>query len=110
MVGHVFVGSEWLPKEHCEEELWDLLKNVMALTKENEGGCVRAHATRQIPHPSAPGKSKYKFILLQEYVDISAFEAHCQADYVKSAFKKYIDDEKTSLVEEWTVRLFGEDE
>ncbi len=110
MSGHVFVVSEWLPKENCEEELWNFFKELIALTKKNETGCIRAHATRQIPHPGAPGKSKYKIILLQEYVDIKAFDIHCQADYVKRAFKKYIEDEETSLVKEWNVRLFSEDE
>ena len=33
MSGHVFVVSEWLPKENYEEKLWDVLKEVMALTK-----------------------------------------------------------------------------
>ncbi len=109
MSGHVFVVSEWLPKENCEEKLWDLLKKVMALTRKNESGCIRAHATRQIHHPDASGQSKYTIILLQEYVDIKAFDIHCQADYVKSAFKKYIDNEETALVQEWNVRLFSED-
>ena len=110
MSGHVFVVSEWLPKENCEEELWRSLKKLLALTKENESGCVRAHVTRQIPHPGSPGKSKYKIVLLQEYVDIKAFDIHCNADYVKNAFKKYVEDEETSIVEDWRCRLFSEDE
>ena len=63
MSGHVFVVSEWLPKENCEEELWLFFKELMALTKKSERGCIRAHATRQIPHPGAPGNSKYKYKL-----------------------------------------------
>jgi hypothetical protein len=43
-------------------------------------------------------------------VDIKAFDIHCEADYVKSAFKKYIENEETALVQEWNVRLFSEDE
>jgi quinol monooxygenase YgiN len=109
MSSHVFVVSEWLPKENCDEELWDFFKELMALTKKNEPGCIRAHATRQIPHPAAAGKSKYKITLLQEYVDIKAFDAHCHADYVKSAFKKCVEDDATSLVQEWSVRLLNED-
>jgi hypothetical protein len=27
MSGPVFVVSEWLPKENCEEELWNFLKS-----------------------------------------------------------------------------------
>lgn len=108
MSNHVFVVSEWLPKEDCEDKLFDFFKELMAITKKSESGCVRAHATRQISHPSAAGKSKYKIVLLQEYVDKKAFDLHCQADYVKSAFKKCIKDENTSLVKEWSVRLFSE--
>lgn len=100
MSGHVFVVSEWLPKENCEQELWKQFKQLMALTLENESGCIRAHATRQILHPGTPGKSKYKIVLLQEYVDIKAFDIHCNADYVINLFKKYIQDEQTSIVQD----------
>lgn len=110
MSSHVFVVSEWLPKENCEEELWDFFKELMSLTKKNESGCIRAHATRQISHPGAPGKSKYQIVLLQEYVDINAFDAHCRSDYVQSAFKKYIENKETSIIEDWCCRLFSEDE
>ena len=109
MSGHVFVVSEWLPKEGCDAELWDFFKELMALTKKSEPGCIRAHATRQITHPGAPGKSKYTIVLLQEYSDIAAFDAHCQADYVKNAFQKYVANEETSIVKEWRCRLFSED-
>lgn len=110
MSGHVFVVSEWLPKEDCEEELWNFFKELMALTKKSESGCISARATKQISHPSAPGKSKYKIVLFQEYTDIKAFDSHCHADYVQNAFKKYIEDEETSMIEDWCCRLFSEDE
>ena len=110
MSGHVFVVSEWLSKENCEEELWKHCKKIMTLTLENESGCIRAHATRQIPHPGSPGKSKYKIVLLQEYVDIKAFDIHCNAEYVINFFRKYIEDEETSIVKDWRCRLFSEDE
>ncbi|MDN3507093.1 MAG: hypothetical protein P0S96_07685 [Simkaniaceae bacterium] len=109
MSGHVFVVSEWLPKEGCEIELWNHCKQVMALTKEHENGCVRAHATKQISHPGSPSKSKFQIILLQEYVDVKAFDIHCEADYVTSFFKKYVEDEGTSIVEDWRCRLFSGD-
>lgn len=101
MSGHVFVVSEWLPKENCEEELWENFKQLMAKTKEKESGCIRAHATRQISHPGSPGKSKFTMVLLQEYVDVQAFDVHCSSDYVKRAF-----DTCLPLVEDWTCRLF----
>jgi quinol monooxygenase YgiN len=110
MSDHVYVVSEWLPKENCEEKLWNFFKELMALTKKSEGGCVSARATRQILHPGAPGKSKYQIVLHQEYVNIKAFEAHCQADYIKNAFKYYIENEETSMIKEWRCRLFSESE
>lgn len=110
MSGHVFVVSEWLPKDGCEEELWKDFKKLLAFTLKNESGCVRAHVTRQIAHPGAPGKSKYKIVLLQEYVDIKAFDFHCSTDYVAQFFKKCIENEETSLVEDWTCRLLSEGE
>ncbi len=108
MSGHVFVVSEWLPKENCDEKLWKVLKNLMATTLENEKGCVSARATRQIAHPGSPGKSKYKIVLLQEYTGTKAFDIHCNSTYVADAFKKYVGDEDTSLVKEWTCRLFSD--
>lgn len=108
MSDHVFVVSEWLPKENYEEELWDFFKELMKITKKNESGCIRAHATRQISHPGAPGKSKFKIVLLQEYVDINAFEAHCNSDHVKNAFNKYMADPETSIIEDWCCRLLSE--
>ncbi len=110
MSSHVFVVSEWLPKENCEEKLWKEFKKLMALTRENESGCIRAHATRQISHPGSPGKSKYKIVLLQEYVDIQAFDMHCKSDYVANAFEKFVGDKETSLVEDWCCRLFSEED
>jgi quinol monooxygenase YgiN len=108
MSDHVFVVSEWLPKINCENELWIVLSELMALTKKNESGCIRAHATHQILHPGSPGTSKYPFVLLQEYVDIKAFDVHCNSTYLKDAFKKYVETEETSIVQEWTCRLFSE--
>ena len=110
MSDHVFVVSEWLPKENCEEELWQQFKQLVELTLKNESGCVRAHVTRQIPHSGAPGKSKYKIVLLQEYIDVNAFNAHCGSDYVAHLVKYCIEDKETSLVQDWQCRLFAEGE
>lgn len=108
MSASVFVVSEWIAKKNHEEELWDRFKKLMTLTRENEEGCVRAHATKQIAHPGSPGKSKYQIILLQEYKNIEAFNTHCEASYVTNFFKNYIDHPETGIVEEWTCRLFSE--
>lgn len=109
MSGHVFVVSEWLPKENKDQEALDHFKKLLATTREKEKGCLRAHATRQIKHPGSPGVSKYKIVLFQEYVDIKAFDIHCNADYVTSFFKKYIENKESAIIEDWQCRLFSED-
>jgi len=49
----------------------------------------------KFPIQVPPSKSKYKIILLQEYIDVKASDIHCEADYVTNFFKKYIEDEDT---------------
>ncbi len=107
MSDSVFVVSEWRPKEGCDEKLWDQFKQLMALSRK-ESGCIRAHVTKQIPHPGAPTKSKYMIALLQEYVDIKAFDIHCTKEYVKNFFRDFIENEETALVEDWQCKLFSE--
>ncbi len=108
MSGHVFVVSEWLAKKSHEQELWQLAKNIMALTSK-EIGCVSAHATHQITHPGSPSKSKYTIVLLQEYINIQAFDVHCASDYVINFFKVYVENNDSAIVEDWRCRLFSPD-
>ncbi len=108
MTEHVFVISEWLPKENQEKKLWEQFKKLLALTLEKEKGCLRAHVTRQVAHLGSPGKSKYTIVLLQEYKNIQSFDVHCAADYVVNFFNQYIDNQKTTIVENWRCRLFSE--
>ena len=103
MLSHVFVVSEWLPKPGYEQELFRHFKKLMSLSRK-EPGCVSAHATKQISHPGSPSTSKYSIVLLQEYIDISAFE------YVTGFFKDFIENKETSIVEDWKCRLFSEPE
>ncbi len=109
MSDHVFVVSEWLPKKNHEQEVWVHFKKLLALTLEKESGCLRAHVTRQIAHPGSPGKSKYTIVLLQEYSNIQAYDAHCAADYVTDFFKIYIENKDTAIIEDWSCRLFSEE-
>lgn len=106
---HVFVVSEWLPKENHEQELWLAFKKLLALSLKKEKGCLRAHVTWQIAHPGSPGKSKYTIVLLQEYLNVAVYDAHCKADYVTNFVKKYIDNMDTAIVENWRCRLFSEE-
>jgi len=109
MSNHVFVVSEWLAKVNHEQELRERLKNILDLSLENEKGCLSARVTRQIEHPGSPTKSKYTIILLQEYVNVQAFDIHCNADYVTSFFKTYIENKDTAIVEDWRCRLLSEE-
>ncbi len=99
-----------LPKPYCQRVVWQQFKELMALTKQSEKGCIRAHTLKQIEHPFARGKSEYTIMLFQEYIDIAAFEQHCQTNYVKRAFKHWIEDPKTAIVEKWRVTLLCEEE
>ena len=45
-----------------------------------------------------PGKSKYTIVLLQEYIDMHAFDIHCAADYVTNFFKDFIENKEKDLV------------
>jgi len=110
MSDHVFVISEWLPKENCEQACWQQLKKLMAETLKNEKGCLSARAMRQIAHPGSPGKSKYTIVLQQEYTDIKAFDTHCASEHVKHFVKKYLENAETALIEDGTCRLFSEKE
>ncbi len=109
MSTHVFVVSEWLPKEGYEQDLWQRFKELMTLTINNEPGCIRAHVTKQISHPNASGKSKYTIVLLQEYIDLNAFDKHCISDHV-GRFKKLIERDETNIIADWQCRLFTENE
>jgi quinol monooxygenase YgiN len=106
MTGRVFVISEWLPKPNCQRVVWQQFKELMALTKQSEKGCIRAHTLKQIEHPFALGKSEYTIMLFQEYIDIAAFEQHCQMDYVKRAFKHWIEDPKQRLLKSGALGYF----
>jgi len=106
--GHVFVVSEWLAVDGKDQELWEKLSDLIALTKE-ERGCIRAHVTRQVSHPGSPGVSIYKIFLLQEYQSITDFNLHCETSYVTDFFKNYIDNPDSDLVSQWTCRLFNEE-
>jgi quinol monooxygenase YgiN len=79
----------------------------MKLSKTKEQGCIRAHVTQQIPDPGASGKSNYKIVLLQEYVNEEAFNQHCNSEHVKAFVEQYL-NVPDSMISECTCRLFQE--
>lgn len=107
MPDSIFIVSEWLPKQGCDQQLWNEFKKLMDLSRKEEG-CLRAHATRQVPHPDLPSNSIYTIVLMQEYVDMQAFETHCTMDYVTNFFKNHIEDKKSTIVEDWQCRILKE--
>ena len=102
----VFVISEWLPKEGCDQEAFEKLKFLMEMTRKSERGCSQAYAFQQITHPKSPGKSKYKIVLFQEYKDVDAFNAHTEMPYVKNFVSTYIENPETAIIQDGTCRLF----
>lgn len=109
MSSHVYVVSEWLPKKGDEAQLWQKFKELMQTTKNSEKGCVSARVTKQISHPGSPGKSKYKFVLMQEYKSIQDFDLHCESAYVNEFVKTYIENESTAIIADGRCRLFSEE-
>lgn len=108
MSNHVFVVSEWLAKKNHEQALRTHLRKLLALALDHEDGCLNARVTQQIEHPGSPTKSKYTIVVLQEYIDIQAFDFHCNTDYVANFFKTCIENKDTGIVEDWRCRLFSE--
>jgi hypothetical protein len=49
-------------------------------------------------------------VSFQEYKNLDAFETHCKSDYVAEFFNTYVQNENSGIVEDWTCRLFNEEE
>ena len=108
MSNHVYCIAEFLATKNNEQELFDRLTELYAKTLKKESGCLKYSLTRQIPHPGAPGTSKYTFVVIEEFSDIEAFDHHYQSDHVAEFIKQYIENEDTVLIEDMCVRLFRE--
>ena len=106
MSNHVIVISEWLPKKDRHNDLLKVFKELAAITMQKEKDCIRYSVTQQVEHPGAPGKSKFTIILIQEYSNPKAFDAHCVSEHVQAFAKKYFEDDN-SLIEDWQCRLFS---
>lgn len=96
MSNHVTVISEWIPETGCEDTLWTRLKELMKTTETVEGGCLQARCLKQIAHPNAKGKSKYLFVLMQEYDSVESFDVHCESLHVRDFVKRYVEGERGS--------------
>lgn len=107
MLKHVQCIAEFLPKEGCEQELFDQLNHVKAKSLKHEEGCLRYLVTKQIPHAISPQMSKYTIVTIEEFVDMQAFDKHGSSSYFKDFFHKYVENKSTGLVEDLNVRLFS---
>ena len=107
MLKHVQCVAEFLPKDGCEQELFDQLKQVGVKSLKNEEGCLRYLVTKQLPHAVSPQMSKYTVVTIEEFVDMQAFDKHCSSSYFKDFFQKYVESKVTGLVEDVNVRLFS---
>jgi quinol monooxygenase YgiN len=104
MSSHVLVVSEWLSKDNNDQKLFESFKKLASLTLEKEEGCIKYHVTRQINHPATKGESKYDLLLIQEYVNLEAFDIHCQSEHVAEFVKNNFD-----IIEDWRCRIFSEE-
>lgn len=104
MSSHVLVVSEWLSKENNDQKLFESFKKLASLTLEKEQGCLKYNVTRQISHPGTKGQSKYTILLIQEYVNIEAFDSHCKSEHVSDFIENHL-----NLVEDWRCRIFSEE-
>ncbi len=109
MRSHVLVVSEWLSKQNHEQELFESFKKLAVLTLEKEKGCIKYNVTRQISHPAAKGQSKYGILLIQEYVNIEAFDNHCNSEHVSAFRKKHFENTDRCIIEDWRCRIFSEE-
>jgi len=52
MSKHVIVISEWLPKENCEQNIFETFLDLARKTLEAEKGCIQYNVSKQMTHPS----------------------------------------------------------
>ncbi len=95
-------------KNH-EQELFESFKRLASVTLENEKGCIRYNVICQISHPGTRGQSKYNILLTQEYVNLEAFDIHCNSEHVSEFLKNHIESEEKRIVEDWRCRIFSEE-
>lgn len=109
MPSPVLVVSEWLSKKSHEQKLFESFKKLAIATLEKEKGCIKYTVTRQIFHPGSKGQSKYTILLIQEYVNLEAFDIHCKSEHVSDFCKSHIEDKDARIVEDWRCRIFSEE-
>ncbi len=107
MSSQILVVSEWLPKENQEEALFDSFKKLAKTTLEKEKECLKYHVTRQTAHPASKGESKYPILLVQEYVNVDAFNHHCTSEHVAAFTQSQFEQPEKSMIEDWRCRVFN---
>ena len=107
MSKNVIVISEWLPKENCEQDIFEIFRDLARQTLETEKGCIQYNVSTQVTHPNTTSPRDFKIMLMQEFKSIEDFEKHCEAPYVAALFDKLIADQNTSLIDNYECRVFS---
>lgn len=102
----VYCLAQFQPKLGKEAELFKVLQSLEPNTL-REDGCLQYIVTRQIQSPFAEGQS-FSIVFNEIWVDMPAFEAHCQREEIADFFQTYClaDD---GLAEEWNVCVYSDE-
>lgn len=104
----VYCIAEFAPKIGCEEKLFNLLTSLEPLAL-REDGCLKYRVTRQINHPAANTASKFSLVFHEEWASIDAFNEHGAQPYIVNFFKTYVETPETSLVDDFSLRIFSDE-
>lgn len=105
MSSKVYCLAQFQPKAGKEAELFKVLQSLEPNTL-REDGCLQYRVTRQIQSQFAEGKS-LPIVFNEIWVDMAAFEAHCQRQEIVHFFETYCLAE-TGLAEKWNVCVYSD--
>lgn len=106
MSSTVYCVAQFLPKEGKEQELFEVLQSLEPNTL-REDGCLQYRVTRHIQSPFADGKS-FPIAFNEQWVNMAAFEAHCQRKEIAAFFEKYCQAED-GLAADWNVCIYTDE-
>jgi len=104
---NVIVISEWLPKENCEQDIFEVFRDLARQTLLAESGCIQYNVSKQMAHHNTTEPRAFKFMLMQEFKSIEDFEKHCKAPYVVALFDRLIANKNTSPIDNYECRVFS---
>ena len=104
MSKRIYCLAVFAPKTGCEQELFELFMQLEPLAL-REDGCIRYRVTREI---NAAPNTKYSIAFHEEWASIEAFEEHSRQSYITEFFGEYAGEVPTSLIDDFSVRIFSD--